>query len=83
MQNYGQMIDKELIKELGLDQIHRDKLEGILDELAVILQPALSDKLESSLTDQQLDQFDQFLIKNDEVGAFRYLQQQIPIYQIL
>ncbi|MBP6005795.1 hypothetical protein KA531_02755 [Candidatus Saccharibacteria bacterium] len=78
MQNYGQMIDKELIKELGLDQIHRDKLEGILDELAVILQPALSDKLESSLTDQQLDQFDQFLIKNDEVGAFRYLQQQIP-----
>ena len=78
MQNYGQMIDKELIKELGLDQIHRDKLEGILDELAVILQPALSDKLEASLSDEQLDQFDQFLIKNDEMGAFSYLQQQIP-----
>ena len=74
-------LDDDLLKELGLDTLPPEEKKKMLAHIYETLEMRVGMKLAEQMTDAQLDEFEQFITRNDEAGALRWLETNFPNYK--
>lgn len=73
-------IDNDLLKEIGLDDLPFEEKDLLLAQIREQLELRVGTKLADAMSDAQLDEFEQFIDKEDEQGALSWLSQNFPDY---
>ena len=74
-------LDDNLLQELGLGQLPPEEKKKLLAHIYETLEMRVGMKLAEQMTDAQLDEFEQFIGRNDEAGALRWLETNFPYYK--
>ena len=74
-------IDNNLLQELGLGELPADEKNKMLKHIYDTLEMRVGMKLAEKMTDAQLDEFEDFIKKNDEAGALKWLETNFPNYK--
>ena len=74
-------LDDDLLKELGLDGLPAEEKKKFLAHLYETLEMRVGMKLAEQMSDAQLSEFEQFIDRNDEAGALRWLETNFPNYK--
>jgi hypothetical protein len=74
-------LDDNLLDELGLGMLPPDEKKKMLAHIYETLEMRVGMKLAEQMTDAQLDEFEQFINRNDEAGALRWLETNFPRYK--
>jgi len=74
-------IDNNLLQELGLDELPTEEKNKMLKHIYDTLEMRVGMKLAEKMTDKQLDEFEEFINKNDEAGALHWLETNFPNYK--
>jgi predicted RNA-binding Zn ribbon-like protein len=74
-------LDDDLLKELGLDTLPPEEKKKLLAHIYETLEMRVGMKLAEQMTDAQLDEFEQFINRNDEAGALHWLETNFPNYK--
>ncbi|HEX3568049.1 MAG TPA: DUF5663 domain-containing protein [Candidatus Saccharimonadales bacterium] len=74
-------LDNDLLTQLGLGALPQDEKKKLLAHVYETLEMRVGVKLAEQMTDAQLDEFEQFIGRNDESGALRWLESNFPNYK--
>lgn len=74
-------LDNDLLTQLGLGALPQDEKKKLLAHIYETLEMRVGVKLAEQMTDAQLDEFEQFIGRNDEGGALRWLETNFPNYK--
>lgn len=74
-------LDDNLLSELGLAALPPEEKKKMLAHIYETLEMRVGMKLAEQMTDAQLDEFEQFINRNDEAGALRWLETNFPHYK--
>jgi hypothetical protein len=74
-------LDDDLLKELGLDTLPADEKKKFLAHIYETLEMRVGMKLAEQMSDAQLTEFEQFIDRNDEGGALKWLEANFPNYK--
>lgn len=74
-------IDNNLLQELGLEELPADEKNKMLKHIYDTLEMRVGMKLAEKMTDAQLDEFEEFIKRNDEAGALKWLETNFPNYK--
>src|SRR5438477_9395945 len=74
-------LDDDLLKELGLSALPEEEKKKLLAHVYETLEMRVGMKLAEKMTDAQLTEFEQFIDRNDEAGALRWLETNFPNYK--
>lgn len=74
-------LDDNLLTELGLGALPPEEKKKMLAHIYETLEMRVGMKLAEQMTDAQLDEFEQFINRNDEAGALRWLEANFPHYK--
>ena len=74
-------LDDNLLIELGLGSLPPDEKKKMLAHIYETLEMRVGMKLAEQMTDAQLDEFEQFINRNDEAGALQWLEANFPHYK--
>jgi len=74
-------LDDDLLKELGLDTLPPEEKKKFLAHIYETLEMRVGMKLAEQMTEAQLTEFEQFIDRNDETGALRWLETNFPNYK--
>lgn len=74
-------LNDDLLRELGLDSLPLEEKKRMLAHIYETLEMRVGMKLAQQMTDQQLDEFEQFIKSNDEAGALHWLETKFPHYK--
>jgi predicted RNA-binding Zn ribbon-like protein len=74
-------LDDNLLTELGLGSLPPEEKKKMLAHIYETLEMRVGMKLAEQMTDAQLDEFEQFINRNDEAGALRWLETNFPHYK--
>lgn len=74
-------LDDDLLKELGLAGLPPEEKKKLLAHIYETLEMRVGMKLAEQMTDAQLTEFEQFIDRNDEAGALRWLETNFPNYK--
>lgn len=74
-------LDNDLLQELGLGGLSEEEKKKLLAHIYETLEMRVGMKLAEQMTDQQLREFEQFIDRNDEAGALRWLETNFPNYK--
>jgi predicted RNA-binding Zn ribbon-like protein len=74
-------LDDNLLRELGLGALPPEEKNKMLAHIYETLEMRVGMKLAERMTNEQLDEFEQFIEKNDEAGALRWLETNFPNYK--
>src|SRR5262245_52910329 len=74
-------LDDDLLQELGLAALPPEEKKKMLAHIYETLEMRVGMKLAEQMTDAQLDEFEQFINRNDEAGALRWLEANFPHYK--
>src|SRR4051812_29498582 len=74
-------LDDDLLKELGLDALPADEKKKFLAHIYETLEMRVGMKLAEQMSDAQLTEFEQFIDRNDEGGALKWLEGNFPNYK--
>lgn len=74
-------LDDDLLKELGLDMLPPEEKKKFLAHIYETLEMRVGMKLAEQMSDVQLAEFEQFIDRNDEAGALRWLETNFPYYK--
>jgi Protein of unknown function (DUF5663) len=74
-------LDDNLLIELGLGALPPEEKKKMLAHIYETLEMRVGMKLAEQMTDAQLDEFEQFINRNDEAGALRWLETNFPHYK--
>lgn len=73
-------IDENLLVELGLGSLPKLEKDKLLRHIYETLETRVGMKLAERMSDEQLDEFEQFIDTNDEKGALGWLEANFPNY---
>lgn len=74
-------IDNSLLQELGLDGMPPEDKTSLLKHIYETLEMRVGMRLADQMTNDQLDEFEQFFNAKDDAGAFRWLETNFPNYK--
>jgi hypothetical protein len=74
-------IDGNLLVELGLGELPDDARKPLLTHIYETLELRVGEVLADQMTDEQIDEFGGFFDRNDDAGAFGWLQANFPNYK--
>ena len=74
-------LDDDLLKELGLAGLPPEDKKKLLAHIYETLEMRVGMKLAEQMTDAQLIEFEQFIDRNDEAGALKWLETHFPNYK--
>jgi len=74
-------LDDTLLQELGLANLPAEEKKKLLAHIYETLEMRVGMKLAEQMTDAQLSEFEQFIDRNDEAGALRWLEANFPNYK--
>lgn len=74
-------LDDNLLKELGLATLPTDEKKKLLAHVYETLEMRVGMELAKLMSDAQLTDFEQFINKNDESGALKWLETNFPNYK--
>lgn len=74
-------LDDDLLQELGLAALPEDEKKKLLAHIYETLEMRVGMKLAEQMTDAQLTEFEQFIDRNDEGGALKWLETNFPHYK--
>jgi hypothetical protein len=74
-------LDDDLLQELGLAALPAEEKKKLLAHIYETLEMRVGMKLAEQMTDAQLTEFEQFIDRNDEAGALRWLEANFPNYK--
>jgi hypothetical protein len=74
-------LDDDLLQELGLAALPPEEKKKLLAHIYETLEMRVGMKLAEQMSDAQLTEFEQFIDRNDEAGALRWLEANFPNYK--
>lgn len=74
-------LDNSLLEELGLAALPEAEKQGLLKHIYETLEMRVGMRLADQMTNEQLDEFEQFVNANDDSGAFKWLESNFPNYK--
>ena len=74
-------LDDNLLQELGLGALHPEEKKKMLAHIYETLEMRVGMELAKQMTDAQLNEFEEFINRNDEAGALRWLETNFPNYK--
>ena len=74
-------LDDNLLKELGLGSLPAEEKNKMLQHIYETLEMRVGMKLAEQMTNQQLDEFEEFIKAKDEAGALKWLETNFPNYK--
>jgi hypothetical protein len=74
-------LDDDLLQELGLAGLPPEEKKKLLAHIYETLEMRVGMKLAEQMSDAQLTEFEQFIDRNDEAGALRWLEANFPHYK--
>jgi hypothetical protein len=74
-------LDDDLLQELGLGSLPPDEKKKMLAHIYETLEMRVGMELAKQMTDAQLSEFEEFINRNDEAGALRWLEANFPNYK--
>jgi hypothetical protein len=74
-------LDDDLLQELGLAALPAEEKKKLLAHIYETLEMRVGMKLAEQMTDAQLSEFEQFIDRNDEAGALKWLETNFPNYK--
>jgi hypothetical protein len=74
-------LNDDLLQELGLNSLPLEEKKKMLAHIYETLEMRVGMKLAQQMTDEQLDEFEQFIKNNDEAGALHWLETKFPHYK--
>lgn len=74
-------LDDNLLKELGLGSLPPEEKNKMLQHIYETLEMRVGMKLAEQMTNQQLDEFEEFIKAKDEAGALKWLETNFPNYK--
>lgn len=74
-------IDDALLSELGLGALPEDERKALQKHIYETLEMNVGMRLADQMTNEQLDEFEQYFNARDDAGAFRWLETNFPNYK--
>jgi hypothetical protein len=74
-------LDDNLLQELGLATLPPEEKKKMLAHIYETLEMRVGMELAKQMTDAQLNEFEEFINRNDEAGALRWLETNFPNYK--
>lgn len=74
-------IDATLLQELGLASLPDAEKDGLLKHIYETLEMRVGMRLADQMSNQQLDEFEQYFEAKDDAGAFKWLETNFPNYK--
>lgn len=74
-------LDDDLLRELGLAGLPPEEKKKLLAHIYETLEMRVGMKLAEQMSDAQLTEFEQFIDRNDEGGALKWLETNFPNYK--
>lgn len=74
-------LDDNFLAELGLGSLPEDEKKKMLGQIYETLEMRVGTKLAQNMSDAQLAEFEKLMDANDEEGAFKWLQTNVPNYK--
>lgn len=74
-------IDATLLQELGLSSLPDVEKDGLLKHIYETLEMRVGMRLADQMSNQQLDEFEQYFEAKDDAGAFKWLETNFPNYK--
>jgi hypothetical protein len=74
-------IDNSLLQEVGLGSLPDGEKNSFLKHIYETLEMRVGIRLADQMTNQQLDEFDQYFEAKDDAGAFKWLETNFPNYK--
>lgn len=74
-------LDDDLLQELGLAALPAEEKKKLLAHIYETLEMRVGMKLAEQMSDAQLTEFEQFIDRNDEGGALKWLESNFPNYK--
>jgi hypothetical protein len=74
-------IDNNLLNDLGLGNLPDTEKNSLLKHIYETLEMRVGMRLADQMTNQQLDEFEQYFEAKDDAGAFKWLESNFPNYK--
>ncbi|HEU4914083.1 MAG TPA: DUF5663 domain-containing protein [Candidatus Saccharimonadales bacterium] len=74
-------LDDNLLQELGLGALPPDEKKKMLAHIYETLEMRVGMELAKQMSDAQLNEFEEFINRNDEAGALKWLESNFPNYK--
>jgi hypothetical protein len=74
-------LDDNLLQQLGLGALPAEEKKKMLAHIYETLEMRVGMELAKKMSDAQLSEFEQFINRNDEAGALRWLETNFPNYK--
>lgn len=74
-------IDNSLLEEVGLGSLPAGEKNSLLRHIYETLEMRVGIRLADQMTNQQLDEFEQYFEAKDDAGAFKWLETNFPNYK--
>ena len=74
-------LDNNLLSELGLDALPADDKKKMLAHIYETLEMRVGMELAKQMSESQLNEFGEFIDRNDESGALQWLETNFPNYR--
>src|SRR5476649_1163351 len=74
-------IDNSLLEELGLVSLPDAEKNRLLKHIYETLEMRVGMRLADQMSNEQLDEFEQYFEAKDDAGAFRWLETNFPNYK--
>src|SRR5687768_5650756 len=74
-------LDDNLLQEIGLGVLPPDEKKKMLAHIYETLEMRVGMELAKQMSDAQLNEFEEFINRNDEAGALRWLETNFPNYK--
>jgi hypothetical protein len=74
-------LDDNLLQEIGLGALPPDDKKKMLAHIYETLEMRVGMELAKQMSDAQLSEFEEFINRNDEAGALRWLEANFPNYK--
>ncbi len=74
-------IDDNLLNQLGLGDLPQAEKSGLLKHIYETLEMRVGMRLADQMSNEQLDEFEQYFNAQDDAGAFKWLESNFPNYK--
>jgi hypothetical protein len=74
-------LDDDLLKDLGLGGLPPHEKNKMLQHIYETLEMRVGVTLAEQMSNEQLDEFEEFIDRNDEAGALKWLETNFPNYK--
>src|ERR1700712_4437159 len=74
-------IDNSLLEEIGLGSLPEAEKNSFLKHVYETLEMRVGVRLADQMSNQQLDEFEQYFEAKDDAGAFKWLESNFPNYK--